>query len=295
MKISEKLIEKFLFACTLLTILTTVGIISVLLFETARFFQVVSIIDFLTDTEWSPSFAKGQQHFGILPLLAGTFLTTFIAMCVAVPLGITIAVYLSEYSDPRVRAVVKPVLEILASIPTIVYGYFALTFVTPLLQSMFPGLELTNFNALAPGIIMGVMILPLVSSLSEDALYAVPKALREGSYAMGATKLQTAFKVIIPAALSGIAVSIILALSRAVGETMIVAIAAGNKPTLTFNPLEQVQTATTYIVQTVNGDVANDSIEYKTIYAVGMSLFVITLILNNISFWLKKRYHQAYK
>ena len=295
MKLSEKLIEKFLLACSLLTILTTVGIISVLFFETARFFQVVSIIDFLTDTEWSPSFAKGQQHFGILPLLAGTFLTTFIAMCVAVPLGITIAVYLSEYADPRLRNIVKPVLEILASIPTIVYGYFALTFVTPLLQSMFPVLGLTNFNALSPGIIMGVMILPLVSSLSEDALYAVPKALREGSYAMGATKLQTALKVIIPAALSGIAVSIILALSRAVGETMIVAIAAGNKPTLTFNPLEQVQTATTYIVQTVNGDVANDSIEYKTIYAVGMSLFVITLVLNNISFWLKKRYHQAYK
>jgi len=295
MKLSEKLIEKFLLACSLLTILTTVGIISVLFFETARFFQVVSIIDFLTDTEWSPSFAKGQQHFGILPLLAGTFLTTFIAMCVAVPLGITIAVYLSEYADPRLRNVVKPVLEILASIPTIVYGYFALTFVTPLLQGMFPALGLTNFNALSPGIIMGVMILPLVSSLSEDALYAVPKALREGSYAMGATKLQTALKVIIPAALSGIAVSIILALSRAVGETMIVAIAAGNKPTLTFNPLEQVQTATTYIVQTVNGDVANDSIEYKTIYAVGMSLFVITLVLNNISFWLKKRYHQAYK
>jgi phosphate transport system permease protein len=295
MKLSEKLIEKFLLACSLLTILTTVGIISVLFFETARFFQVVSIIDFLTDTEWSPSFAKGQQHFGILPLLAGTFLTTFIAMCVAVPLGITIAVYLSEYADPRLRNIVKPILEILASIPTIVYGYFALTFVTPLLQTLFPALGLTNFNALSPGIIMGVMILPLVSSLSEDALYAVPKALREGSYAMGATKLQTALKVIIPAALSGIAVSIILALSRAVGETMIVAIAAGNKPTLTFNPLEQVQTATTYIVQTVNGDVANDSIEYKTIYAVGMSLFVITLVLNNISFWLKKRYHQAYK
>ncbi|ABG61051.1 phosphate ABC transporter permease subunit PstC [Cytophaga hutchinsonii] len=295
MKRSEKVIESFLFACSLLTILTTAGIISVLLFETARFFQVVSIWDFLTDTEWSPSFAKEQQHFGIMPLLAGTFLTTFIAMAVAVPLGITIAVYLSEYASSRVRQIVKPVLEILASIPTIVYGYFALAFVTPLIQHLFPGLELSNFNALAPGIIMGIMILPLVSSLSEDALYAVPRTLREGSYAMGATKFQTAFKVIIPAALSGIAVSIILALSRAVGETMIVAIAAGNKPTLTFNPLNQVQTATTYIVQTVNGDVANDSIEYKTIYAVGMSLFVITLLLNNISFWLKKRYQQVYK
>jgi len=295
MKRSEKVIESFLFACSLLTVLTTVGIISVLVFETARFFQVVPIWDFLTDTEWSPSFAKEQQHFGIMPLLAGTFLTTLIAMSVAVPLGLTIAIYLSEYASARVRNIVKPILEILASIPTIVYGYFALAFVTPLIQNLFPGLGLNNFNALAPGIIMGIMILPLVSSLSEDALHAVPRMLREGSYAMGATKFQTAFKVIIPAALSGIAVSIILALSRAVGETMIVAIAAGNKPTLTLNPLNQVQTATTYIVQTVNGDVANDSIEYKTIYAVGMSLFVITLILNNISFWLKKRYQQVYK
>jgi len=295
MKRSEKLIEAFLLACSLLTVLTTVGIIAVLLFETVRFFEVVPIWEFLTDTEWSPSFSKGQQHFGVLPLLAGTFLITFIAMAVAVPLGITIAVYLSEYASNRIRNIVKPILEILASIPTIVYGYFALAFVTPFIQNTFPSLELSNFNALAPGIIMGIMILPLVSSLSEDALHAVPRMLREGSYGMGATKFQTAFRVVIPAALSGIAVSIILALSRAVGETMIVAIAAGNKPTLTFNPLNQVQTATTYIVQTVNGDVANDSIEYKTIYAVGMSLFVITLLLNNISFWLKKRYQQVYK
>lgn len=291
MKLKEKLIEGFLLACSLLTILTTVGIIGVLIVETFGFFEEVSFWEFITDKEWTPLFA--DKHFGILPLLSGTFLTTIIALIVAVPLGLTIAIYLSEYAHPSVRTFVKPSLEVLAAIPTVVYGYFALVYVTPMLQTIFP--ELSGFNALSPGIVMGVMILPLVSSLSEDALYSVPKTLREGSVAMGATKFQTAFRVVVPAAFSGIAVSIILSISRAVGETMIVAIAAGQQPRLTLNPMVPIETATTYIVQVSQGDLPQDSLEYKTIYAVGMSLFVITLLLNNISFWLKKKYHQAYK
>jgi phosphate transport system permease protein len=291
MKLKEKLIEGFLLSCSLLTILTTVGIIGVLIVETFGFFQEVSFWEFITDKEWTPLFA--DKHFGILPLLSGTFLTTMIALIVAVPLGLTIAIYLSEYAHPNVRTFVKPSLEVLAAIPTVVYGYFALVYVTPMLQAIFP--ELSGFNALSPGIVMGVMILPLVSSLSEDALYAVPKTLREGSVAMGATKFQTAFRVVVPAAFSGIAVSIILSISRAFGETMIVAIAAGQQPRLTLNPMVPIETATTYIVQVSQGDLPQDSLEYKTIYAVGMSLFVITLLLNNISFWLKKKYHQAYK
>lgn len=291
MRKGEKIIEIFLFACSALTLLTTVGIILVLLFETIGFFKDVSLIEFLTDTEWTPLFSN--KRFGIMPLLAGTFLVTLISLMVAVPLGLVIAVYLSEYAPRWFREIVKPVLEILAAIPTVVYGYFALVYVTPLLQSMFP--EIGGFNALSPGIVMGIMILPLISSLSEDALYAVPKSLREGSFGMGATKLQTVRHVLIPAAFSGISVSIVLALSRAIGETMIVAIAAGQQPRLTANPLVPIETATTYIVQVTMGDVPYDSLEYKTIFAVGMTLFVITLLLNNISFWLKKRYTQAYR
>jgi len=228
-----------------------------------------------------------------MALLSGTILTTAIAMLVAVPLGLVIAIYLSEYAPKRFREIIKPILEILAAIPTVVYGYFALVYVTPILQTIFP--EMSGFNALSPGIVMGIMILPLVSSLSEDALYAVPKTLREGSFAMGATKFQTAFRVVVPAALSGISVSIILAISRAIGETMIVAIAAGQQPRFTFNPFVPIETATTYIVQVSSGDVPQESIEYKTIFAVGMTLFVMTLILNNISFWLKKRYQENYR
>ena len=290
-KVKEKIIEKLLLASSLITILTTVGIISVLIFQTIGFFREVSIVSFFTDTEWTPLFANKQ--YGIIALLSGTILTTLIAMLVAVPLGLTIAVYLSEYAPKLLRDIVKPMLEILAAIPTVVYGYFALVYVTPMMQSIFP--SMSGFNALSPGIVMGVMILPLVSSLSEDALHAVPKTLREGSYGMGATKFQTAFRVIVPAALSGIAVSIILAISRAVGETMIVAIAAGQQPRFTFNPFVPIETATTYIVQVSSGDVPQDSIEYKTIFAVGMTLFVMTLILNNISFWLKKRYQENYR
>jgi phosphate transport system permease protein len=291
MIIKEKNVESLLLFSSLITIFTTVGIISVLIFQTIGFFREVSIISFFTDTEWTPLFAN--KKFGIMALLSGTILTTFIAMMVAVPLGLTIAIYLSEYAPKRFREIVKPSLEILAAIPTVVYGYFALVYVTPLMQQIFPGMA--GFNALSPGIVMGFMILPLISSLSEDALYAVPKTLREGSFAMGATKFQTAFRVVVPAALSGIAVSIILGIARAIGETMIVAIAAGQQPRFTFNPMVPIETATTYIVQVSSGDVPQDSIEYKTIFAVGMTLFVMTLILNNISFWLKKKYQENYR
>ena len=292
MRKGEKIIEAFLFGCSALTLLTTVGIILVLSFETIGFFKDVSLIEFLTDTEWTPLFSN--KRFGIMPLMAGTFLVTGISLIVAVPLGLLIAIYLSEYAPGWFRDIVKPILEILAAIPTVVYGYFALVYVTPWLQDLFPD-QIGGFNALSPGIVMGIMILPLISSLSEDALYAVPKSLKEGSFGMGATKLQTVRHVLIPAAFSGISVSIVLALSRAIGETMIVAIAAGQQPRLTANPLVPIETATTYIVQVTMGDVPYDSLEYKTIFAVGMTLFVITLILNNISFWLKKRYTQAYR
>lgn len=292
MRKGEKIIEAFLFGCSALTLLTTAGIILVLSFETIGFFKDVSLIEFLTDTEWTPLFSN--KRFGILPLLTGTFLVTAISLVVAVPLGLVIAIYLSEYAPGWFREIVKPVLEILAAIPTVVYGYFALVYVTPWLQAMFPD-QIGGFNALSPGIVMGIMILPLISSLSEDALYAVPKSLKEASFGMGATKLQTVRNVLIPAAFSGISVSIVLALSRAIGETMIVAIAAGQQPRLTANPLVPIETATTYIVQVTMGDVPYDSLEYKTIFAVGMTLFIITLLLNNISFWLKKRYTQAYR
>jgi phosphate transport system permease protein len=291
MKIKEKIIENFLLFCSLITILTTLGIIGVLIFETINFFREVSFVEFITGTEWTPLFS--QKKFGILPLLAGTLLTTLIAMLVAVPLGLTIAIYLSEYAPSKFRSIVKPGLEILAAIPTVVYGFFALVFVTPLLQNILP--DLAGFNALSPGIVMGIMILPLVSSLSEDALYAVPKHLKEGAYALGSTKFQTAKKVIVPAAFSGISVSIILAVSRAIGETMIVAIAAGQQPRLTANPLVPIETMTTYIVQVSQGDLPHDSVEYRTIFAVGISLFVLTFILNNISFWLKKKYQEVYQ
>lgn len=287
----EKLIEWVMMACSFITILTTISIIIILAVDTFKFFGEVSVINFFTDTQWTPLFS--EKHFGILPLLAGTLLTTTIAVALAVPVGLTIAIYLNEYASPRFTSIVKPILEILAAIPTVVYGFFALQFVTPLLQSFIPGLR--GFNALSPGLVMGVMIIPYITSLSEDALRAVPKSLREASYGMGATKLQTAFRVMIPAASSGILVSIILAVSRALGETMIVAIAAGQEPNLTFNPLESVETITTYIVQVSMGDVPQDSLEYRTIFAAGMTLFVFTFILNNISFWLRKKFQNQYE
>ena len=291
MRIKERIIEGIMMCCSFVTVLTTLGIILVLLLDSIQFFSEVSIVDFLTDTQWTPLFS--EKHFGILPLLSGTLLTTTIAIAVAVPVGLIIAVYLNEYASARFTAIVKPILEILAAIPTVVYGFFALQFVTPLLQQFIP--DLRGFNALSPGLVMGVMIIPYITSLSEDALRAVPRSLREGSYGMGATKFQTAFRVMVPAASSGILVSIILAISRALGETMIVAVAAGQEPRLTFNPKESVETITTYIVQVSMGDVPQDSLEYRTIFAAGLTLFVFTFILNNISFWIRSKFQNRYE
>jgi phosphate transport system permease protein len=287
----EKIIEKALAFSGLITILTTIGIIWVLISESWGFFAEIPLTDFLFDTEWTPLFT--QKHYGILPLLAGTFLTTIIAISTALPLGLIIAVYLSEYANKDFRKAVKPALEILAAVPTVVYGFFALTVVTPFLQHFIPGLG--SFNALSAGLVMGIMIIPVISSLSEDALSAVPKSLREASYGMGATKFQTSFKVVVPAASSGILVSLILGIARAVGETMVVAIAAGQQPNLTLDPREGVETITAYIVQVSLGDVQHGSMEYKTIFAAGITLFIFTFLLNNVSFWIKKKYQEKYE
>ena len=290
-RIKEKIIEFILRATSLITILTTIGIIWVLLSESLEFFKEVSIIDFLTDNQWTPLFAN--KHFGILPLISGTVLTTIIALSVSLPIGLTIAIYLSEYAPKKLKKIIKPLLEILAAVPTVVYGFFALMVVTPFLQKLIP--EMAGFNSLSAGIVMGIMIIPFISSLSEDALSAVPKSLREASYGMGATRLQTSFKVMVPAASSGIIVSVILAFSRAIGETMIVAIAAGQQPRLTLNPLVPVETITAYIVQVSLGDVQHDSLEYRTIFAAGITLFVFTFILNNISFYIRKKFREEYE
>ncbi len=291
MKLKEKIIESLLFLSAAVTILTTVGIIWILGVQAVKFFKEVSFIDFITDTQWTPLFT--EKHFGILPLVSGTLLTTFIAVMVALPIGLIVAIYLNEYAHKSFRKTIKPLLEILAAVPTVVYGYFALMVVTPFLQKFIP--DMSAFNALSAGIVMGIMIMPLISSLSEDALYAVPRSLKEASYGMGSTRLQTSFKVMLPAASSGIIVSVILAISRAVGETMIVAIAAGQQPRLTANPLVPIETITTYIVQVSSGDVAHGTIEYNTIFAAGITLFVFTFLLNNISYWLKKRYQEKYE
>ncbi|MBT8384796.1 MAG: phosphate ABC transporter permease subunit PstC [Bacteroidia bacterium] len=290
-KIKELIIEKSLFSSALVTIAVTIGIILVLAIEAFRFFSEVSIIDFLTDTQWTPLFT--DKHYGISALLSGTLLTSFIAIAVALPIGLSISIYLSEYAPKSFRKSVKPLLELLAAVPTVVYGFFALVVVTPFLQQFIPGLS--GFNSLSAGIVMGIMIIPFVSSLSEDALYAVPSSLREASYGMGATKLQTAFKVIIPAASSGIIVSVILAISRAIGETMIVAIAAGQQPRLTLDPTVPVETITAYIVQVSLGDVQHGSIEYRTIFAAGITLFVFTFLLNTISYRIRKKYQEQYE
>ena len=286
----EWIIERLLFLCAALSVLTTAGIIMVLAFETYEFLKEVSIVEFLTGTEWTPLFLN--RHFGVLPLVAGTMLVSAIAMVVALPMGVLAALYLSEYAPNGLRRVVKPVLELLAGVPTVVYGYFALTFVTPLLQTFLPGLS--GFNALSPGLVMGLMILPLVSSLSEDAMRAVPNGLREGSYALGATRMQTALKVVVPAAFSGITAAFILAASRAIGETMIVAIAAGQQPRLTANPFVPIETMTAYIVQVSLGDTPQGTLEYRTIFAVGMLLFVMTFGLNLVSTWLRERFREEY-
>ena len=291
MKAKEKVIEWVLFLCAAVSILTTIGILWVLISESSVFFAKVSITEFLFDKQWTPLF--DDKHFGIMSLVSGTMLTSFIAVAVALPIGLTIAVYLNEYAPKSFRKTIKPILEILAAIPTVVYGFFALMVVTPFLQQIFP--QMGGFNALSPGIVMGIMIIPMISSLSEDALYAVPTSLREASYGIGATRFQTSFKVLVPAASSGIIVSVILAISRAIGETMIVAIAAGQQPRLTFNPFVPVETITTYIVQVSLGDVVQGSLEYQTIFAAGIALFVLTFILNNISFYIKKKFQEKYE
>ena len=287
----EKFIETALLACGILSIFTTVGIIGVLLFETIGFFKEVSVIEFFTDTEWTPLFVK--KHFGVLPLAAGTALTSAIAILVAGPLGILTAIFLSEYAPARLRQILKPILEILAGVPTIVYGYFALLFVTPLLQKLIPSLG--GFNALSPGIVMGIMIIPLVSSLSEDAMYAVPRGLREAAYALGSSRLQTAWQVVVPAAFSGITASFVIAISRAIGETMLVAIAAGQMPNLTFNPLVPIETMTTYIVQISLGDTPTGTLEFRTIFAIGMVLFLSTFALNLVGDFLRQRFREQYE
>ncbi len=284
-KLLEKVVYIFLFVVSSVTLLTTVGIVVILLFESLLFFAEVPLSRFVFDTQWTPLFTN--KHFGIWPLFAGTFLTSVIAMFVAIPSGLLIAIYLSEYASRRVRNILKPLLEIIAGVPTVVYGYFALLTITPFLKKFIP--NMAGFNALSPGIVMGIMIIPIVTSLSEDSLRSVPVSLRETSLALGATRPQTIFRVVIPSALSGILSSFVLGISRALGETMIVTIAAGQKPTLTFNPLKPIETMTAYIVQVSLGDIPHGSIEYRTIFAVGLSLFIITLFFNTVSYLLKKK------
>jgi phosphate transport system permease protein len=287
----ERAIKLVLAACAYVSVLTTFGIVFVLLFETINFFREVSIVEFFTSTTWSAAFANPQ--FGILVLASGTLLTTLIAIAVALPVGLLAAIFLSEYASPGLRRWLKPALEILAGVPTIVYGYFALTFVTPLLrETIFP--TMTIFNALSAGLVMGVMIIPTIASVSEDAIHAVPRSLREGAYALGATRRETATRIVLPAALSGIVAATILGISRAVGETMIVAVAAGNLAQLATNPLESVQTMTAFIVQVASGDTPTGSLTYNTIFAVGSTLFVMTLILNIVSYVFVRRFREAY-
>ncbi|MBD2384278.1 phosphate ABC transporter permease subunit PstC [Cylindrospermum sp. FACHB-282] len=286
----ERAIESVLFLAALSSVATTVAIIGVLFYESIIFFQKVSLWEFLTDTQWTPLF--DDKHYGIWPLVSGTLVTTTVALLVAIPLGTTIAIYLSEFAPPLVREVVKPALELLAGIPTVVYGYFALLFVTPLLQVLLPNLP--GFSMLSAGLVIGIMIIPYVSSFSEDAMRAVPTNLREGSYATGATRLQTALRVVLPASISGISAAYILAISRAVGETMVVAIAAGGQPNLTLNPMEPAATMTAYIVSVSLGDLPHGSLEYETIFAVGLTLVLITLVFNIIGHFLAKRYREIY-
>ena len=288
--VKERIVEFALFLAASVSVATTMGIVGVLLYESFEFFRHVSLWDFLTDTQWTPLFA--DAHYGIMPLLSGTLVSSAVALVVAIPLGTIIAIYLSEFAPFSVREVAKPFLELLGGVPTIVYGYFALLFVTPLLQKIFPGLP--GFNLLSAGLVMGIMIIPYISSVSEDAMRAVPMSLREGSYAMGATRFQTAVRVVTPAAFSGIAAAYILGISRAVGETMILAVAAGMQPSLTWNPLEPAATITAYIVQVALGDLPHGSIGYQTIFAAGLTLALLTLFFNVLGHMLRKRYRQAY-
>lgn len=287
----ERRIGVLLMGASTVSILTTVGIVAVLVYESIGFFADVSVWEFLTGTRWTPLFDSKQ--FGVLPLLMGSILVAGGAAVVALPIGLASAIYLSEYANDRVRRVLKPVLEVLAGIPTVVYGFFALLYVTPLLRMLWPTADI--FNAASACIVMGIMIIPMVSSLSEDAMSAVPRALREGAYALGATKFEVATRTVVPAALSGIIASFLLAISRAIGETMIVTIAAGATPQMTLNPLRSVQTMTAYIAQTSMGELPHGTVEYRTIFAVGLTLFTITLIVNIISGIVLRRFREVYE
>jgi phosphate transport system permease protein len=286
----ERAIEILLLLAALSSVAITAGIVGVLIFESLQFFKHVSIVEFLTDTQWTVLFA--DPHYGILPLVTGTLVTSVVALLVSLPLGTIIAIYLSEYANTGTREILKPILELLSAVPTVVFGYFALLFVTPLLQRVIPGLP--GFNMLSAGIVIGIMIIPYVSSLSEDAMRAVPIHIREGSYAMGATRLQTAVRVLFPAAFSGIASAYVLGFSRAVGETMIVAVAAGTQPNLTLNPMEGAATITAYIVQVSLGDLPHGSIAYQSIFAAGLTLMSMTLIFNIGGYLLRKRFREIY-
>jgi phosphate transport system permease protein len=291
-RLQEWLVRALLGACALISVLTTAGIVLVLIGETLAFLRQVSLAEFLTGTRWTPQF--NNPAYGIWPLLNGTLLTAAGAMLVALPLGLLAAIYLSEYAPGRVRRTLKPALEILAGIPTVVYGYFALQFVTPLLRALFGAANVDIFNAASASLVMGIMILPMVSSMSEDAMAAVPRSLREAAYALGATPFEVAVRVVVPAALSGITAAFILAISRAIGETMIVAIAAGQQPRLTLNPLESIETMTAYIVQVSLGDTPQGTLQFQTIFAVAMVLFLMTLGLNLVSQAIARRFREVY-
>lgn len=288
--IKERVIEFILMLAALSAVATTFAIVAILLTESLGFFKTVSIVDFFTDTEWTPLFE--DAHYGIMPLISGTLTTSLIALLVAIPIGTIAAIYLSEFASHKTREIVKPILELLVGVPTVVFGYFALFFVTPLLQKVFP--DLPGFNMLGPGLVMGVMIVPYISSVAEDAMRAVPMSMREGSYAMGATRFQTAIRVVTPAAISGIVAAYILGISRAVGETMVVAVAAGQQPNLTFNPMESAATITAYIVQVAMGDLPHGSIGYQSIFAAGLVLIVMTLGFNILGHIVRKKFRETY-
>jgi len=289
----EKIILVCLAVCALISVFTTFFILYTLITESSAFFKEVSFVHFFTTTEWTALFSGEQQKFGILPLIAGTCLVTLIAAVIAIPIGLASAIYLSEYAHERVQKIVKPVLEVLAGIPTIVYGFFAVTFVTPILKKLIPSLD--TFNALSAGIVVGIMIVPMVASLSEDAMMSVPNRIREAAYALGSTKLEVALRVVLPAAISGITASFVLALSRAIGETMIVTIAAGATPTLSLDPTGSIQTMTAFIVQASTGDVSYESVAYRSIYAVGITLFLMTFVMNLLAEYIAKRFREEYE
>ena len=289
-KLEGIIVKWIFFACAIVSIFTTIAILFTLFYQALSFFDEIPIWDFLTGTRWTPILKP--RSYGVLPLVSGTLLVTAIAAIVALPIGLMTAIFLSEYAPDKLRRVLKPILEILAGVPTVVYGYFALTFVTPLLQTILS--DLIIFNALSAGLVMGVMIIPMVSSLSEDAMISVPRSLREGAYALGANRYEVSLKIVVPAALSGIIAAFILAISRAIGETMLVTIAAGATPRLTFNPMESVQTMTAFIVQLSLGEAPVGSLEYNTIFAVGLVLFAMTLMMNLLGFWVVRRYREIY-